>query len=108
MRGERKRNPMCPMHGVFKGGALDGYRYAYLRVEVTPNLNTLFHVRVSDGIWPFPQDRAIPLDELSDVLWCPIKGDRARRFNIDEVMDAAHAAHYAAFLAMEAAATGAE
>lgn len=95
----KKRNPMCPEHGVFKGGALDGQRYSFLRAEVTANIDTLLHVRVSDGVWPFPVDRAIPLQEFGGVLWCPIKGDRARRFNIDDVLDAAHVAHYEAAVA---------
>jgi hypothetical protein len=92
----RKHNPMCPTHGEFKGGALDGQRYAFLGVEVTPGLNTLLHLRVSDGVWPFPRDMAVPLEQLYGVLFTPIKGDRARRFNIDGVMEAAHVAHYEA------------
>lgn len=95
----KKRNPMCPMHGYFKGGALDGQRYAFLKVEVLPTLETLIHVRVSDGIWPFPQDRAINLEEFRDVLWMPNKGDRARRFNVDEALEAAHVAYYEAVTA---------
>lgn len=95
----KKRNPMCPTHGTFKGGALDGQRYAFLRVEVTPNLDTLLHLRVSDGVWPFPRDVALPLEQFYGVLFMPIKGDRARRFNIDGVLDAAHAAVYEAAVA---------
>lgn len=101
---QRKRNPMCPVHGTFKGGALDGQRYAFLRVEVLPSMETLLHVRVSDGVWPFPQDLAIPLEQFDGVLWVPIKGDRARRFNIDGVLEAAHVEHFERFLAAEAGA----
>lgn len=89
----KKHNPMCPAHGIFKGGALDGQRYAFQRVEITPAMDTLLHVRVSDGVWPFPCDRAFPLDAFRGVLWCAIKGDRARRFNIDEAIESATVAH---------------
>jgi hypothetical protein len=92
----RKHNPMCPTHGVLKGGALDGQAYAFLRVEEAPDLGAIIHLRLSDGIWPFPRDTAIRQQDLAGVEFWPVPGQRARRFNADEAITAAHVAHYEA------------
>lgn len=89
---ERKRNPMCPTHGVLKGGALDGQYYAFLRVEVTPELDTVVHLRLSDGVRPFPRDTALSPQDLSGIELWPVPGQRARRFNADEAVAQAYAA----------------
>lgn len=51
-----RKDWLIPAHGRVEGGALDGYHYAFMRLERTGRGDLDVLARVTPPDWPFPRE----------------------------------------------------
>jgi hypothetical protein len=74
-----------PQHGKIEGGALDGWRYAFLRFVNTGDPYLSVDVRATPPHWPFPMEVRMPPRSFRALRAVP--GERARRLPVESLRD---------------------
>lgn len=84
MKGSARRTPMLAAYGVIRGGAHDGWGYAFKRFLVDARGVLRIELIGCEPAWPFPRDLQLSRTQFNRLEG--VKGARAPRIDTDPLI----------------------